>query len=704
MRLCSPKFSLFAALLIALSVSAWSMPAHERSYAVKQPDGTSILVKKKGSEKFHYLESADGYPLVRDDQGFLRYADENGKPSKTKPPKKNDALKQLRAQFKNGIDPNARPQKIAPAGDVDQTSEITEDTSSIPAPLRMPIANPNLKSGEKKALVVLVQFSDVKFSSEDPQAAFDSLLNQEGYNLLGNEGSVRDYFITNSMGVFKPHFDVVGPVTISGSHYKDYGEMSPNKNFGAQNALIAALDTLKKSNFDFSPYDNNGDKILDFVHMIYAGLGAHDSHQDSAIWPHKWIFNRPYTVSVLTRNNKLSTRYIYEYSCNSELDGVSYEENSHSKKLFGVGNFIHEFSHLLGLPDMYANDDVLVTPSNWDVMDMGAYNTIQRAGPLGTTPPYYSAFERLSLGWMSVTNLNMKGTVKLSGIQNNVALRVPNPKNSDEFFLMEYRSGSGWDKAQPYHGMLIWHIDYKANVWDSAYVNTTSHQHVDIVEADGLASYNNLYGDAFPGYSRVKNFKNFITWDSTNLNVSISGISESKSYTYVSFNVDMDADSGSISLLEGVAEDIVELSSSSEEDEEESSSSEAVSSSSQAADPLESSSSVAEPETSSSSDIESSSDAAPPETSSSAKTSFAGRGELQTNSHFSFNGSRVDFTTNVEGIKTLLVFSMNGQLLSRMNFSEKTVTFDLGKFNQPLLLSVNQGSKVLNRTLFIFRE
>jgi len=655
-----------ASLLVAFTATgAFSMPAAQGTFNVKQPDGSTVSVTKKGDERFHYVESEDGYPMVRDSIGFLRFADEKGKPSKSRPKKKKEVLSQLKRQQSQSIDPEATAPK-------DSTDEALNQDPKLQ---RMPSVNVNLKSGEKNALVVLVQFSDTKFTTENPVEVFDSLLNQEGYKLNNNEGSVRDYFITNSTGIFKPHFDVVGPITLSGSNYKKYGEKSPSGIAGARTALKEALDTLRSQGFDFSKYDNNNDRYLDFVHMIYAGFGSHDSDQDSAIWPHKWIFPTSYRVASSPRR-----LYVAEYSCNSELDGYTYSLDRKARNIFGVGNFIHEFSHLLGLPDMYAKNTEYFTPSTWDVMDMGAYDRVSNRSVLGTNPPYYSAFERLSLGWMSATDLNLKGNVKLSGIQNNVAIRLNNPRNSDEMFLMEYRTKSGWDAGLPNHGMLIWHIDYSKSAWDSAAINTTAHQHVDIEEADGIGSTSTRTGDTFPGANRIKSFSKFITWDNTNLGVTISGISESRSYSYVTFNVDMDADSGSINLMEGVAEELMELPDTVPEDDPEEESSSSVSPESSESDIF-----LDTPQSSSSSDSDSQ-----PKSSSSMWIEVSE----------SLGGVQINSSSNE--IKLLQVFSINGQLIYQERFRGYTHNVNLKKYRQPLLLSVTQNGKAQGHTLFIF--
>ena len=60
----------------------------------------------------------------------------------------------------------------------------------------------------------------------------------------------------------------------------------------------------------------------------------------------------------------------------------------------GIGTFCHEFSHCLGLPDLYdtvnSGQDGM---GNFDVMDQGNY-----AGS-SFCPVGYSAYEKMACGW-----------------------------------------------------------------------------------------------------------------------------------------------------------------------------------------------------------------------------------------------------------------------------------------------------------------
>ena len=229
--------------------------------------------------------------------------------------------------------------------------------------------------GSKHFLVLLVEFSDLKFTVQNPNDAFSRMLNSEGYSENGGTGSAADYFRDNSNGVFSPIFDVFGPVTLSGG-FADYGgndSDDSDKNPGG--ALVEACRKLDDS-IDFSDYDLDGDGVIDNVFFYYAG---HNEAEGDCIWPHAsaiagddFVFDG---VSLRT------------YACSSELRGAN------GSLMCGIGTFCHEFGHVLGLPDLYDVDyeengsaDAVYA---FSLMCSGSYNNS------GRTPPYLGALERM---------------------------------------------------------------------------------------------------------------------------------------------------------------------------------------------------------------------------------------------------------------------------------------------------------------------
>lgn len=367
-------------------------------------------------------------------------------------------------------------------------------------------------TGRQKALVILVEFADVSFrySLDD----FRSMLTTPGYSYSGAAGSARDYFIENSAGNFIPEFDVYGPVRLS-QNMAHYGA---NDEEFAHEMVVEACRALD-GEIDFSEYDRDGNGWVDNIYIFYSGYGEADGGGANSVWPHSAnIYNRGARLN-------LDGVQIGQYACSNELVG-------NTTRMVGIGTFCHEFSHVLGLPDLYAtNNSTGFTPYCYSLMDHGNYNND------GRCPCALTAYERYYLGWCEPTELNANGTVRLDPIDSNMAVRISVPGYPEEYYLLENRQKSGWDAYLPGHGMLIWHIDYRKEYWDNNSVNNdANHMRVDLIEADSRGDYLTIAGDPFPGIYSVSTFSNFTPWLAAKLPHTLSNIKETGETLTFDFN------------------------------------------------------------------------------------------------------------------------------------------------------------------------
>lgn len=531
------QIALFAMLCASLCMAE---PADYEPFLLKQPDGTTLLARLVGDEHFNVLETADGYILQKDALGYYAYADETGKSSGIYARDPN-SRSSSELQFLAKLNPDAIYQKLLAESPDDEALEYGIPKFALPKIQRMPVPNKKLTLGDIRGVVILVQFSDIKFKNADPKKQFSEMLNKEGYNEFHHQGSARDYFIKNSSGAFRPTFDVIGPITISQTRAY-YGGTSDDRRYNmARKALIEALDTLLRWNsIDFSQYDNDKDGNVDFVYMIYAGVGRSSSGVVESIWPH--------ASSITKRMGNGPT--VKRYACSNEIGGRAYKANKTTTTPNGIGTFVHEFGHVLGLPDLYdvGGNNKQKTPHSWSIMAHGGYNCPTNSENVqGCAPAFYSAFERMSVGWMAApTELNVKGQVQLDKIDDNIAYSVTNPQNPNEMFLLEYRTNKNWDAGQPRSGMLIWHIDYVASVWSNRKINVDgSHMYVDIEEAVTTTGTSAAPSDPFPGSRNVTSFNKFVFWNGDDMNISLTNIKESSDKEYITFDVDMTVKSSS---------------------------------------------------------------------------------------------------------------------------------------------------------------
>lgn len=509
--------------------SVFAVPAKPGLITMRQADGTEIKVRIMGDEHSHYYLSEDGYLLINDNDIFYYgNVDATG----------NIVNSQIAAR------PAARRSAAAAAylGNVDMTEVFAalerRDASvkasrnaardralknkaagngvdRMPAPqkTRIGLFDTGFPStGNQKGLVVLVEYQDVKFNLSDPYGYFSRMLNENGFSDYGGTGCAAEYFRECSMNQFRPQFDVYGPITLSQnmSYYGGNDTSGDDKN--PHKMAIEACQQLDAT-VDFSEYDRDGDGYIDNVFVFYAGRGEASGGSANTVWPHAWnVTAAEYYTSYIFDGVQLD-----RYACSNEWEGSRPD---------GVGTFIHEFSHVMGLPDLYATSYTSAfTPGAWSVLDYGPYNNG------GCTPPLYSAYERYSLGWMSPRVLDGPANIMLNSVGSNEACIIPTG-DDNEFFLLENRQQTGWDKYIPGHGMLVWHVDYDTYVWSRNVVNNNaSHQYVDIEEADGTQNETSRSGDAFPGRSNITSFTDdtrpsMKTWSGARLNLPITDIKE----------------------------------------------------------------------------------------------------------------------------------------------------------------------------------
>ena len=450
-------------LLFVIAVTATAVPAYRGPITRTMEDGTEKTVYLYGNEHFHYMTDEAGQWL----------------------------------QEKNLL-PMTAAQKTARLEDL-------QTTSANHAP-QVRQATGNKPYLVPRVLLLLVNFADTKFTT--PKDTMDSMLNAAHfsrsysyeastsmgpmYATVYAEGSARQYFQDQSYGQYNPVFDVVGPVTLSkNASYYGQNDSRGNENYAYQ-MITDACDKADNAGVDFRKYDSDNDGYVDIVYIIYAGYGEADGGPENTVWPHQ--------ADLTGYNYRHDGKYIGRYACGSELSFVS-------KHYAGIGTLCHEFSHVLGLPDLYETNSPqqgLHTLNQWDVMDYGPYNNN------GNTPPAYSAYERFYMGWLTPRVLTEPEYVTLHLINegNGEALLIsktdthnlsgwdPNPT---QFYLLENRRREGWDQYIPGNGMLITKINYVSSLWKYNRVNCSEWtMGVDIREAKENTTDSGKSSDAFP--------------------------------------------------------------------------------------------------------------------------------------------------------------------------------------------------------------
>lgn len=537
---------LLSICLAMASLGMHAAKANSLPVMITQPDGTSLTVLLHGDENVNWYTTLDGALLVKEGNAYyVAKVSDNGQLMQTRQlahsqlmrntEESNLILSQNHAAFARYAEPRLGQAGYLPtlgeSNGLTKKMKIREDSTLFP------------HVGSPKALVILVEFSDTTFTLPNPKASFNDYLNNDTGNIVNrgngenrNYKGVRGYFKDISFGQFTPEFDIVGPVKLP----------SPLSYYGAGNdntrALLTDACNAVDDSVDFSQYDANGDGNVDLVYVIYAGHSESEAGNNrNDIWPKSGIGNY----------GTYDGKQIRRYGVNNELNG---RETSRNKYINGIGLFCHEFSHTMGLPDVYASTTSFGADKDnfgmeyWDLMDGGEYVSS------GRYPTAYTAWEREVMGWMNVDTLTDTTSIKMTNIdrQDSIAhaYKIINGSVRNEALYLQNIQNEGWNRGLSLsyrrdtvrlHGLLAYRVSYASdNVYFTDGPNNGSRPRIVCVPADGrlgsMASYStdssplNYYkdmaGDTYPGTQNVDSIPYYIAYSGDTITKPVLNIKE----------------------------------------------------------------------------------------------------------------------------------------------------------------------------------
>jgi immune inhibitor A len=361
--------------------------------------------------------------------------------------------------------PLGTPLRIARAGAADRT------------PLR----------GTVRVVVVLAQFSDRTLGASHTQQHFQDLFFSTG---VLPQGSVKEYYREVTNNLVNIEGEVVGPYQMPMT-LAQYANGASGTGSTSPNARTMARDAAEASNSDvnFAPYDNDGNGYVDAFIVIHAGQGAEVTGSANDIWSHKWVLSGGAYNADGTQ--------IYAY--------LTVPEDAK------IGVCCHELGHLLfGFPDLYDTDYSSEGVGNWCLMGGGSWN----GG--GDVPSHPSAWCKANQGWVSVVNQTTNANVSINDVKagHQVHRLWKDGASGSEYFLVENRQRTLYDRELPGGGLLIWHVD------ESISSNSDeNHPKVALKQADGqrdltLGNNRGDAGDPYPGSAGNTTFNATSTPDS----------------------------------------------------------------------------------------------------------------------------------------------------------------------------------------------
>ena len=370
----------------------------------------------------------------------------------------------------------------------------------------------------RNILVILCQFSDEKFSSVSTPRYYQNLFFSDD----PNDGliSLREYYRTQSNGRLLLSGSVTGEWLTMPSSYNYYlggiaglGSYPQNAQRLAEDALQAAYDLYDN---DLGFFDNDGpdgvsssgddDGYIDAVAIMVPGPGGEVSCSFPSgcprLWAHQFaVANYAGYLPGLPLGDKRA----FLYFLGSEFNDGPGDRAS--------GTWFHEFSHTLGLPDLYD----LTGPAGlgfYSLMALGNYlpysvDPITSGGNFGERPASLDPWSRQYLGFDNPVTITTSGHYTLAPVtRGGGSMKVwTNGEAGTEYFLLENRVREGSDQFVPGEGLLVYHVD------DTRLDNLDgpSTYRVRVLQADGLdelgqpppgGTYAGAYGDPedfFPG-------------------------------------------------------------------------------------------------------------------------------------------------------------------------------------------------------------
>ncbi len=499
--------------LCNIMVNVYAVPAYPRKVMYRLADGKNVFITMRGDEHNKWAQTEDGYTILSFKRDwYFAQADSTG--SAVRSVYRLCPDKERSVELQNFL--KTQPKGILPK---QKTYKGIKNKVRIQETSRQKTA----VVGERRALIILMSFPDVRFSKE--REDFVQLFNQSGYSVDGAQGSVYDYFQEVSYGQLSLYCDVLGPYVASHNMYY-YGRNSLNGDDSNPYALFLEAVSYASRNVNLADYDTDGDGFVDNVHIIFAGYGEEAGADSDAIWSHESGFP-PVDVNGVK---------IDRYSCTPELRG------NNGDGISRIGPCCHEIGHALGAMDYYDTDydngGLFDGTGEWDIMAQGSWNND------GITPAHFNPYVKAyDFGWTGVKRLEKSDDyiIGSSTIRKNEIYRIDTPV-SGEYYLLENRLRIGYDYSLPGEGLLIYHVhpdmDLKKN---DNLINAASPQLMYPVCASSLwkhpsgnpSSYGeiNSAGCSFPGISGNHEFGGHTTpaafcWDRTPANFGLSDISK----------------------------------------------------------------------------------------------------------------------------------------------------------------------------------
>ena len=287
---------------------------------------------------------------------------------------------------------------------------------------------------------------------DSPEAFYQDLFNGDGSSralaYFKGYGSVSRYWEDNSLGRFRPRFEIF---SISSSQMPKplsyYGKDGSNGLHDSRKLeLFEDIAGIISSSLSGRGLSMTGSAYSSLI-VLVPGMGQDTSLEPDDIWSSAFVQNSPYDCGPVS---------FYTMCVIGECTSVPTPD---------LGAVCHEFGHCLGLPDVYDTNygkSDYRYPGSLSLMDSGCYKD------RSMVPPYLTCVERALFfpQWgEDVTSSLFKpfSDVSFPEISTGRYVRLESPYKENEYIFVEWRTNDGWDKnLTMYRNMFaIYHVDMR---------------------------------------------------------------------------------------------------------------------------------------------------------------------------------------------------------------------------------------------------
>jgi M6 family metalloprotease-like protein len=497
----------FGVVAMMMVAPASAVPASDDVHSRTQPDGTEFEVVQWGDERYHGLETTNGYTVVQDrSSGWWYYATvTDGELVATDRKVAIDSPGGLEKHLRGSPDLEPESHEYTPPSDgFSIMSAHSGCSGDIPA------------TGDVDIPVLLANFNDT--STNYSASQFDSLFFDDNPSIATGPGSLSDYFEEASHGQFNFGGDVYGWYTGDNSK-ADYGNGTEGSSGPDAAELVEEAVQKADSDVDFSQYDNDGDDCV-AVLVIHQGTGEEESSNRIDIWSHRSsLAAKPNTSPVEADGVTVNS-----YAIQPETDTAGRQK--------AIGTVAHETLHLMGVADYYDPNDgngKSAGIGTWGLMGSGNFLGVSRSGD---SPSHPTAYVKNLLGWVDAPRDD--GAIQIpadpesgllpaiSGVNRHYRIFTNDETtkaeqgtdDGDEYFLLANRYKVGFDAGLRGEGLLIWHVNESVGGYPNG---DETNKLLDLEEADGPADLDGPNvsagernrgdsGDPFPGSSSQTTF------------------------------------------------------------------------------------------------------------------------------------------------------------------------------------------------------